>query len=92
MEEQATMQQIAQETGGHEYLNTNGLKDAVASAIENGSSYYTIGYVPAARPLDGRFRKIRVNLENSDFNLAYRHGYYADPPDEASEHAVAKPA
>jgi VWFA-related protein len=86
MEEQATMQQIAEQTGGRDYLNSNGLKDAVASAVENGSSYYTIGYVPAARPLDGQFRKIRVNLENSDFNLAYRHGYYADPPDEASEH------
>jgi VWFA-related protein len=86
MEEQATMQQIAEQTGGHEYLNTNCLNEAVASAVENGSSYYTIGYVPAAHPLDGQFRKIQVNLENSDFNLAYRHGYYADPPDKSSEH------
>jgi VWFA-related protein len=87
MQEQAAMQQIAQQTGGHEYLNTNGLKEAVAGAVENGSSYYTIGYVPAAGPLDGQFRKIEVRLENSSLNLAYRHGYYADPPDRLLEHA-----
>ncbi len=86
IEEQASMQQIAQQTGGREYLNTNGLHEAVASAIENGSSYYTIGYVPAARPLDGQFRKIQVNLESSDYKLAYRHGYYADPSDKPNEH------
>jgi hypothetical protein len=70
MEEQASMQQIAEQTGGQQYLNTNGLQEAIASAIENGSSYYTIGYVPAAHPLDGQFRKIQINLESSDFKLA----------------------
>jgi VWFA-related protein len=87
IQEQASMQQIAEQTGGHEYLNTNGLKEAVASAVENGSSYYTIGYVPSNRPLDGQFRKIEVRLDGSDFNLAYRRGYYADPPDKPSEHS-----
>jgi VWFA-related protein len=86
MEEQFSMQQIAEQTGGEAYVNTNGLKEAVASAVENGSSYYTIGYVPAAHPLDGQFRKIRINLDNRDLKLAYRHGYYADPPDKPSAH------
>jgi len=85
IEEQASMQQIAQQTGGRAYLNTNGLQEAVANAIENGSSYYTIGYVPAARPLDGQFRKIQVSLESSDYKLAYRHGYYAGPSDKPNE-------
>jgi VWFA-related protein len=86
MAEQASMQQIAEQTGGQEYMNTNGLKEAVASAVENGSTYYTIGYVPAAKQLDGQFRKIQVRLNSRDFKLAYRHGYYADPPDKPSEH------
>jgi len=87
MEEQATMQQIAEQTGGREYINTNALKETVASAVDNGSSYYTVGYIPAARPLDGGYRKIEIRLDSSDYNLAYRHGYYADPPDKPSEHA-----
>jgi VWFA-related protein len=86
MQEEATMEQIAVETGGREYINTNGLKEAVADAIENGSSYYTIGYVPAAKQLDGQFRKVQIRVDSRDCKLSYRHGYYADPPDQPSAH------
>jgi VWFA-related protein len=84
--EQASMEQIAEQTGGQDYINTNGLKEAVASAVENGSSYYTVGYVPAAKPFDGQYRKIELRTENAGFRLAYRHGYFADPPDKPSAH------
>jgi VWFA-related protein len=87
--EQATMQQIAEETGGREYLNTNGLKDAVANAVENGSSYYTIGYVPTEKNFDGRFRKLQLKIDkpsNVDYKFAYRRGYFADDPEKPSEH------
>ena len=78
--EQGTMKQIADQTGGQEYINTNGIEAAVASAVEHGSDYYTIGYVPAANKLDGHFHKIRVKLEGASFNMAYRRGYYARSP------------
>jgi VWFA-related protein len=81
MQEQASMEQIAQETGGKEFINTNGLKEAVASAVANGSSYYTIGYVPVAKMLDGNFHKLKVRVDGGTYKLAYRSGYYADPPD-----------
>ena len=87
MAEQASMQQIAEETGGQVYLNTNGFEQAVDSAIENGSSYYTIGYVPTTKRLDGEFCKIQIKADNPYFKLAYRRGYYADPPDKLSAHA-----
>jgi VWFA-related protein len=90
MAEQASMEQIAEETGGQEYINTNGLKEAVAKAAENGASYYTIGYVPAARADDGNFHKIQVRTENGAYKLAYRRGYYADPPDKPSAHTLDK--
>ena len=86
MQEQATMEQIAGETGGRDYINTNGLKEAVASAIENGSIYYTIGYVPPAAEVDGKFHKIELRVKSADYKLAYRHGYYADPTAKPSEH------
>ena len=84
MAEQATLQQIAQETGGKAYINTNGLKEAVASAVENGSGYYTIGYIPPAHSLDGTFHKIKIKVGKVDCRLAYRNGYYADSPDHPS--------
>jgi VWFA-related protein len=88
--EQASMKQIAEETGGQEYINTNGLKEAVAKAVENGASYYTLGYVPAAKADDGNFHKIQVRTESGAYKLAYRRGYYADPPDKPSAHTPEK--
>lgn len=87
--EQGSMQQIAQETGGKEYVNTNGLKEAVADAVQNGSSYYTIGFVPSATSLDGQFHKIQVRLDEQGYKLEYRRGYYADLPDKPSQHTPA---
>jgi VWFA-related protein len=89
MAEHASMKLIADETGGQEYVNTNGLKDAVAKVVDNGSSYYTIGYVPSARADDGNFHRIQVRTEVSSYKLAYRRGYYADPPDKPSIHTPA---
>lgn len=81
---QAGMLQIADQTGGQAYINTNGLKEAVAHAVENGSSYYTIAYTPTAENFNGQYRKIQVRVENGGYQLAYRQGYYADPPDKAA--------
>jgi VWFA-related protein len=81
---QSGMEQLAAQTGGQAYLNTNGLKQAIAHAVENGSAYYTIGYLPTDKNFNGKFRKIQVRLDNRSCALAYRQGYYADPPDQPS--------
>jgi VWFA-related protein len=77
-DEHITMRQMAAETGGEAYVNTNGLADAVGKAIENGSSYYTIAYTPSEPKYDGSFRKIQVATTPSGYELAYRRGYYTD--------------
>jgi len=80
--EHATMSQMAEATGGHAFYNTNGLTQAVATAINDGSNFYTLTYTPANPVRDGKFRKIKVQLSRSGVNLAYRHGYYADDPEK----------
>jgi len=85
-EEESTMRQIAKETGGKAYINTNGLRDAVADAVANGSSYYTLTYAPENKNFDGRFRKLQVRVDGGGFNLAYRDGYYADPAEKIAAH------
>jgi VWFA-related protein len=75
--EHQTMQQIAEETGGRAYYDDNGIKDDVAAAIANGSSYSTIGYIPPATTPDGMFRSIQVHVDGGKYELAYRRGYYA---------------
>jgi VWFA-related protein len=83
--EHRTMDQIATDTGGQAFYNTNGLAEAVTKALTAGSNYYTITYAPTDRRQDGAYHQIRVELadvetSNKGFQLAYRHGYYADDP------------
>jgi VWFA-related protein len=82
---QATMHELADDTGGKAYVETNDLDKAVADAIQDGSIYYTLAYVPKNGALDGRYRKIQVRLDSDHgLKLAYRRGYYADAPGKFS--------
>jgi VWFA-related protein len=89
--EHSTMSQMAEATGGHAFYNTNGLTQAVATAITDGSNFYTLTYTPANPVRDGKFRKIKVQLAQQGVNLAYRHGYYADDPDKAPSATNGQP-
>jgi VWFA-related protein len=82
--DKTAMRQIAYQTGGQAYLDTNGLKEAVASAVENGGSYYTLAYTPPPKKLDGQFHKIEVRLDGAGDELSYRRGYYADAPGKSA--------
>jgi VWFA-related protein len=75
-----TLNQIASETGGKAFYNTNGIGEAVATASEQGSNYYTLSYTPANRNYNGRFRKIKIALADKGYHLHYRPGYFAEDP------------
>jgi hypothetical protein len=75
--EHMDLDQIAEMTGGKAFYNTNGLKQAIAGVIENGSSYYTLAYATANKKWDGQFRPIKITVDRPGLNLQYRHGYYA---------------
>jgi VWFA-related protein len=78
--EHSTMLRMAEQTGGHAFINTNDLSRAVSDAVDTGSNYYTIAYSPADTKWDGRYRKIQVRMPQNSFTLSYRRGYYADDP------------
>lgn len=91
---QATMQEIAQATGGHAFVNTNGIAAAATQAVADGSAYYTLVYAPSNLKFDGSLRSIHVTLNKPGYNLAYRSAYYAvDPatvtPDAAENDSLA---
>jgi VWFA-related protein len=75
---QATMDEIAQDTGGEAFYNTNGLKEALAQVISSGAHYYTISYTSNDKQLDGGFRPIKIKLRKGHYKLAYRRGYFAE--------------
>jgi VWFA-related protein len=90
--EHATMQQIAQETGGQAFYDTNAIKAAIASAIEDGENYYTLAYTPGDLHFDGKFRKIQVQVSDQNYRLAYRPGYFADSPTDHASNAPLNPS
>jgi VWFA-related protein len=81
-EEHATMETLAEETGGRAFYNTNGIVGAVNDATSFGANYYTLTYTPADHNWNGNFRNITVKLVDapSDHKLTYRPGYYATAP------------
>ncbi len=79
--EHSTMDKLAENTGGRAFYGTNGLAEAVTSAIDDGSSYYTLTYSPSDATANGVYRSIHValngTLDASGITLAYRRGYFA---------------
>ena len=75
-----TMNQLASDTGGHAFYNTNDLATAANRAISEGSHYYTLVYSPTNKKMDGKFRQITVKLTGGHSQLSYRRGYNADDP------------
>ena len=90
--ESATMSELAEQTGGRAFMNTNGLSQAVASAVSGGTNFYTLTYSPSDPAQDGKFRKIQIKLQQQGYNLAYRRGYYAIDPNATVSAKAKTPA
>jgi VWFA-related protein len=90
--EHATMDVIGNETGGRAFYNTNGLKEAAAEAIAEGSLYYTLSYTPTNRGYDGKLRRVRVDLKQSGYHLAYRRSYFGNGLDDAARNQQDAPS
>ena len=76
----STMNTVAQRTGGRAFYNTNDLTGSIKEGIEDGSTYYTLGYYPENKDWNGKFRKIVVKLNRPGVKLHYREGYMATDP------------
>ncbi len=87
--EQDTLNQFATSTGGKAFYNSNGIRQAIAMATEQGSNYYTLSYTPANKIYDGKFRKIKVLLAQKGLTLHYRQGYFADDASAAAKNRDA---
>jgi len=88
------MNTLADSTGGKALYNNNNIDVLVRQGIDDGSTYYTLGYYPDDKEWNGKFRKIQVKTSRSGVNLHYRQGYYAlnpAPSDKATaqQHEMA---
>ncbi len=76
----STMNSVADQTGGKAFYNTNNLEKAIRESMDDGSTYYTLGYYPENKAWDGRFRKIAVKVNRPGVKLHYRQGFFAVEP------------
>jgi len=67
----------AQETGGRSFHNTNDLKSAMRSALDDSEITYTLGYYPSHGQWDGRYRSIKVRVNMPGVEVRHRRGYFA---------------
>jgi VWFA-related protein len=75
---QDTLYALANDTGGKLFVDSNDLSAGVVQAQKDISSYYILGYYTTNAALDGKYRRIKVSIGNSQIaKLDYRSGYFA---------------
>lgn len=70
---------IADETGGRviDVRSDKKMMQAFDEISEELRSQYTLGYYPTNSARDGKFRKVKVDMNNHDYKVLARKGYYA---------------
>jgi VWFA-related protein len=77
LDNQDSLAQLAGETGGVFYHNSNDLLKGMRQSFEDGRAYYVLTYVPSNSANDGKFRKIAVQVKGKDIVVRSKHGYWA---------------
>jgi VWFA-related protein len=78
------MEKLAESTGGKAYYNRNDVAHSIEKGIQDGSTYYVIGYYPSNNGWDGKFREIKVKVNRQDVDVRHRAGYLGSLPTEFS--------
>ena len=72
----STLKTVAELTGGQSFVN-----DYAATALDRVNAAtragYLLGYTPANSTLDGRYRRITVQITHPDAQVIHRRGYYS---------------
>jgi VWFA-related protein len=77
---QLASEEVAADSGGVAFYNSNDLTASLAKAVDEGSHYYTLSYVPPRLKQDGHFHAIDVVVNRPGLHLVYRKGYNAEDP------------
>jgi VWFA-related protein len=72
-----TLATLATDTGGRTFYDLNDYSPAFQEVQNENSSYYLLGYSPSNTKSDGRFRRIKVEVDRPGIKVDARPGYYA---------------
>jgi Ca-activated chloride channel homolog len=84
-EEGRFLRQMSSETGGSYAFGDSleQLDELYDKLLEELFSQYTLGYVSTNSRLDGKYRKIKVEVELEDVKIRARKGYFGPSPEES---------
>ena len=77
------LRMMADQTDGHAVLDTGNVSGAMRKIFADVGSYYLMSYYSTNQRLDGRFRRIRVEVKRDGVNVRARPGYLAPTEAEA---------
>jgi VWFA-related protein len=80
---------MASQTDGQAILNVGDVPKAMQKAFADVGSYYLLSYYSTNQKLDGRFRRIRVEVKRDGVDVRSRPGYLAPTEAEARAAGVA---
>jgi VWFA-related protein len=83
-----TMKNIAEQTGGEAFVNTNDLGRVIHRSLDDGATYYTLAYTPPKDEAEGGgYHRVVVHVASKNVKLAYRRGYFSIPRPSATGEA-----
>jgi VWFA-related protein len=85
------LQQFSDESGGRAFFpyRVDDLAQSFASIGTELRSQYSLAYVPV-RPADGKFHRIRIEVNAKGLQVRARRGYFALPPERSASSASTR--
>jgi VWFA-related protein len=76
---QVKADEVAEQSGGESFYDNNDLKATIAKAIDHGSQFYTLSYIPLQQTDDGHYHHLKIAIvDHPELHLVYRKGYDAE--------------
>src|SRR5579859_2862281 len=74
---QDTMKELASETGGQAFVNTNDIARAMRTAADDSQASYELGFYLHDIKWNNQFHALKVKVSRPNVHLRYRQGYFA---------------
>jgi VWFA-related protein len=74
---QDTLATLSSDTGGKAFFDSNDFGTVFSQVQKDSSAYYVLGFTSNNSLKDGRFRRLKVQVNRADLKLDFRSGYYA---------------
>src|SRR5438270_5665279 len=72
-----TLATLSADTGGKAFFDSNDFSGVFSQVQKDTSAYYVLGFTSNNPLKDGRFRRLKVQVNRVDLKLDFRSGYYA---------------